>query len=923
MRYLIGIDLGTTNCALAYVDTEKPHFPLQLFPISQLTALGKTDALSTLPSFCYLSARGEWPKGSLKLPWKEESGTFAGQFAKVQGARVPTRLVQSAKSWLCNMAANRRDKILPIDAADISQRLSPVEASANYLIHFRDAWNASMAKGDLSAELEEQEIILTVPASFDEVARSLTVDAARLAGFRHVTLLEEPQAAFYSWISQHEKEWQKEFKPGDRILVCDVGGGTTDFSLIKIDEKEGQMGFQRMAVGDHLLLGGDNMDAALAHYLEQKLQAQGCPPLDSNQWLQLLASAREAKEELLSAAPDQHEPFSVVIQGTGSAVVKGSLAISVQRSEVEDLISRGFFGIYPLSEALTLNRSRGFRTMGLPYEDEPSITKHLAHFLQQARCLEEDQGGVDYLLFNGGTMKPAAFQESILHSLQSWFPHRSTQVLPSINLNLAVARGAAYYGKVRRGMGVAIRGGLPRTYYLELEVKNSAGEMQKQAMTLLSRGSEEGHLFQPEQIFSLRANTPVAFNLFTSNVRLHDREGSLIEIDEQEMHRLPPIQTILRFGRSQAGKEAHQIIPVRLGIRLTAIGTVEIWLESQNTVHRWNLEFQLRSVTGQDNQLIALEKKQRDETFEAGFLEEAKQTIEGLFKGTIKPGQVMELLEGQLDRPRREWPPSVLRGLWETLCKCASLRKLSAEHDARWWNLAGFLLRPGFGYPLDDFRIKELWKIVLGELKAVKSPDVQIQTWICFRRIAGGLNKGQQMQIAGELTADLFDKKRSKLESHKKGESYAYSEKIRALAALERIDLPLKMRLGEALVDKIERGEAADFDLWALGRIGARHLFYGSAAQVIPKDTCAKWVEKLTSAQGMDRESALFMLSQLARKTDHRELNLPDSTIQKLLKRYPDAQLKERILEERSLTEKEQEQVFGESLPSGLVLELI
>lgn len=923
MRYLIGIDLGTTNCALAYVDTEKPHYPLQLFPISQLTALGKTDALSTLPSFCYLSALGEWPQGSLKLPWKEESGTFAGQFAKVQGARVPTRLVQSAKSWLCNMAANRRDKILPIDAADISQRLSPVEASANYLIHFRDAWNASMAKSDPSAELEEQEIILTVPASFDEVARSLTVDAARLAGFRHVTLLEEPQAAFYSWISQHEKEWQKEFRSGDRILVCDVGGGTTDFSLIEISEREGQMGFQRMAVGDHLLLGGDNMDAALAHYLEQKLQVKGCPPLDSNQWLQLLAGAREAKEELLSADSGQHEPFSVVIQGTGSAVVKGSLAVSVERSEVENLISQGFFGIYPLSEALKLNRSRGFRTMGLPYEDEPSITKHLAHFLQQSRCLEEGQGGVDYLLFNGGTMKAAVFQESILRSLQSWFPHRSLQVLPSINLDLAVARGAAYYGKVRRGMGVAIRGGLPRTYYLELEVKNSSGQIQKQAMTLLSRGSEEGHLFQPEQFFSLRANTPVAFNLFTSHVRLHDREGSLVEIDEQEMHRLPPIQTVLRFGRSQAGQEAHQIIPVRLGIRLTAIGTVEIWLESQNTAHRWNLEFQLRSAAGQDNQLITLEKKQRDETFEAGFLDEAKQTIGALFNGAIKPGQLMEHLEGQLNRPRREWPPSVLRGLWEALCKCASQRKVSAELEARWWNLAGFLLRPGFGYPLDDFRIKELWKIVLGELKAVKSPDVQIQTWICFRRIAGGLNKGQQMQIAGELTTDLFDKKRAKIESRKKGESYAYSEKIRALASLERIDLPLKIRLGEALVDKIERGEGADFDLWALGRIGARHLFYGSAAQVIPKDTCAKWVERLTSAQGMDCESGLFMLGQLARKTDHRELNLPDSVIQKLLAIYPDAQLKALVLEERSLTEKEQEQLFGESLPSGLVLELI
>lgn len=561
--------------------------------------------------------------------------------------------------------------------------------------------------------------------------------------------------------------------------------------------------------------------------------------------------------------------------------------------------------------------------MGLPYEDEPSITKHLAHFLQQSRCLEGDRGGIDYLLFNGGTMKPATFQESILQSLQTWFPNRSPQILPSVNLDLAVARGAAYYGKVRRGMGVAIRGGLPRTYYLELEVKNSSGQIQRQAMTLLPRGSEEGHLFQPEQTFSLRANTPVSFNLLTSHVRLHDQEGSLIGVDEQEMQRLPPIQTILRFGRSQAGKEEHQVIPVRLGIRLTAIGTVEIWLDSQNTEHRWNLEFQLRSATGQDNNMIAQEKKQRDETFEAGFLEEAKKTIEGLFCGIIKPGQVMEKLEAQLSMSRREWPPSVLRGLWETLYKCAPQRKLSAEHEARWWNLAGFLLRPGFGYPLDDFRLKELWKIVLGELKSVKSQDLQIQLWICFRRIAGGLNKGQQMQVAGELMTDLFDKKTAKIETRKKGESYAYSEKIRALAALERIDLPLKIRLGEALVNRIEKGEAGDFDLWALGRIAARHLFYGSAAQVVPKDTCAKWMEKLLNVHALDREPGLFMLGQMARKTDHRELILSDAVIQKLLEKYPDAQLKSRVLEEWSLSEKEQEQVFGETLPSGLVLELV
>ena len=463
MRYIIGIDLGTTNCALAFVDLEQPSLPLQLFAVPQLTSSGKVDALPTLPSFCYLVSQGEWPPSALKLPWKEETATFVGQFAKIQGSRVPTRLVQSAKSWLCHVAANRRDKILPIETGDLSQRLSPVEASAKYLIHLRDAWNAAMAKGNPSLELEEQEVILTVPASFDEVARTLTVEAARQAGFLHVTLVEEPQAAFYSWISQHEHEWKNRFKVGDNVLVCDVGGGTTDFSLIEIQELGGELSFQRMAVGDHLLLGGDNIDAALAHYLEQKMKKEGVPPLESSQWLQLQAEARTAKEFLLSPEAKQDEVYPVVLQGTGSAVVKGSVAVEVTREEIESLLLNGFFGLYPLQEALKLRRSRGFRTMGLPYEDEPSITKHLAHFLEQARYLELGKG-IDYILFNGGTLKPEIFKQALEQALMSWFPQTALQRLSSASLDLAVARGAAYYGKARRGFGIAIGGGLPRTY---------------------------------------------------------------------------------------------------------------------------------------------------------------------------------------------------------------------------------------------------------------------------------------------------------------------------------------------------------------------------------------------------------------------------------------------------------------------------
>jgi len=920
MRYLVGIDLGTTNNALAFIDLDKPHLAIQLFAIPQLSTLGKVDTLPTLPSFCYLSTQNEWPRGTLKLPWKDETSLFVGQFAKIQGARVPTKLVQSAKSWLSNIAANRRDKILPLEAADIQNRLSPVEASAQYLMHLRDAWNHSKAKGDTSCELEEQEIILTVPASFDEIARTLTIEAAHLAGLRHVTLLEEPQAAFYSWISQHETSWKNEFKSGDRILICDVGGGTTDFSLIEMQEKEGELTFQRMAVGDHLLLGGDNMDAALAHYIEQKLLKE-YPALDSNQWLQLTAEAREAKEHLLKqTAKEKNAAHSIVIQGQGSSIIKGSMSVTVNTQEVEDLILNGFFGQFSLQEAVKLNKSRGIRSMGLPYEDEPSITKHLAYFLNQANCTLSENAGIDYLLFNGGTMKPTIFQEALLANLNGWFPQRTASLLPSFSLDLAVARGAVYYGKVRRGLGVAIKGGLPRTYYLEIEVQQDFGEKIHQALTLLPRGTEEGYIYQSKQSFLLRANTPVVFHLLTSNVRLHDKEGDIVTVDENEFHKLPPIETVLRYGKKQLNEESNPAIPVALSITLTPIGTIEIWLNSQNTDHRWNLEFQLRSVTGQDNSLLSIEKKQRDQTFSVGFLEESKKKLEEFLQGSIKPTRIVEILEHELHMARQEWSPSILRGLYETLIKFSQLRTTHSELEARWWNLVGFCMRPGFGYPLDDFRIKELWKIILGELKGSKNLEIQIQKWICFRRIAGGLNKGQQMQIMGELISELYDKKSGKISVKRKSDLYIYSERIRALAALERLELPIKIRVAQALVDKILRGEENEVDFWALGRLAARHLFYGSAAQVIPKDYCAKWIEKLLDLPTMNNEQALFMLGQMARKTEQRELNIPETLVQRIIQKFPNEELQNHLLSLQKLSNTESEKVFGEALPTGLIL---
>lgn len=929
MRYIIGIDLGTTNCCVAYVDTESTSLSIHPFRIPQLTAAGVVQAEAMLPSFCYLPANFEWALGTLALPWENEPKSIIGVFAKEYGAKVPTRLVRSAKSWLCHAAANRREKILPFELSDESIRISPVEATTRYLHHIKSAWNHTIAKGDASQIFEEQEIVLTVPASFDEVARTLTAEAAKQAGFGKMTLLEEPQAAFYNWISSKESQWQEILNPGTTVLVCDVGGGTTDFSLMEVSEKEGKRIIQRMAVGDHLLIGGDNMDAALAHFVEKKLQSQGNhTEFTSNQWLQLCHEVRSAKEKLLQ--PNALEKsYKILLQGTGSSVIQGTVSIDLFRDEVESLLLQGFFSQYEWQDALHIQKARGLRTMGLPYEDDPSITKHLAHFLKQS-----GKNQPDYIFFNGGAMKSPLFQEAIIASLRRWFPAKHVQVLVSPNLDLSVARGAAYYGKARRGIGVRIGGGAARGYYLTLNVKNSLGEISKKAITLLPRGSEEGTIYEPNETFWITPNSPVAFQLLTSHIRLDDKQGELVDIEPQEMQSLPPIHTLLRFGKKQIQDNATPKIPVHIRIGLTEIGTLELWLISQKTDHKWSLEFQVRNVSGQEDSLASLEKPRTDETFDIEELQPAMQAIRHFFaqQVAIPPEKLMEHLEKLLDRPRREWSLSVLRSLWVPLIESAARRKCSAEHELRWWNLAGFFLRPGFGYSLDDFRMKEMWKVILSESKNVKSSDILIQQWICFRRIAGGLNKGQQNQLATDLLPTIVSKQSGKIEVKGKSELYQYSEKIRALGALELIDVNLKIKLGQAIIERIARGDAAAAEFWTLGRIGARHLVYGTAANVIPRETCSLWVETLIKLPSKISDDRLFALGQLARKSDHRELNLSEKLVQQVLDTYSYNQdsdintlqvdrLRQLLSQEGSLNQSEQEKVFGDKLPAGLTLE--
>lgn len=917
MKYVIGIDLGTTNSCLSYVNTETENLVVHQLRIPQLTESGFVEFFPTLPSFCYLPAANELTEGSLKLPWNSNLEYGIGRFARDYGSQVPTRLVASAKSWLSHSAANRKEKILPFEAADESIRISPVEATARYLRHLRDSWNYQMALGIPENEFDQQEVIVTVPASFDEVARALTAEAAKMAGYQNMTFLEEPQAAFYSWIAQHKNNWNNIVKEGDTIIVCDVGGGTTDFSLIEVTTNQGELSFQRMAVGNHLLLGGDNMDNAIAYFFEQKIKGRYKKELNLLQWLQLKHESRKLKERILSS----DDPIGkVLIQGTGSGVIKGTITSEANRQEIVDLLLTGFFAASSWDESIQIEKTGGIRTMGLPYENEASICKHLAGFIARSG---ESAKAPTFLLFNGGAMKPELFQNSIADAIENWFPGHRPAILASSSLDLAVSRGAAYFGMVRRGLGVRIKSGSPRSYYLEIDTLDKARKREVKALTLLARGAEEGASMESNYPFKVLPNTPVSFQILTSNVRLHDKESEICAIEPLEFHALPTIQTILRFGKKTP--ENNEPLPVKLGIKYTELGTLELWLQSLQTEHLWSLEFQVRNVSGQENSLQNSEGRS-DETFDKAFLQNAENYLENYFKGNEKPEKMMEKLEEHLQLSRKDWPLSLLRGLFDRLIKLSVFRKKSSHLESRWWNLAGFLLRPGNRFPLDDHRIKEIWKIILADYKTPGSPEIQIQHWICYRRIACGLNKGQQIQLANEILTLVLNKKTGIIEIKNKKEVYSYSEKIRVLGSFELLENNTKALIGKALIRRMEKQEAVPADFWTLGRIGARHLAYGAINNVISKEICSEWLERLLKSKLPSDGDLFFVFSQLARKTNQREIDIPLSLVDQIISYFADTPFTERIktllLSGEHLSETEQEFLFGEKLPSGLILEI-
>jgi hypothetical protein len=611
-KYIVGIDLGTTNSALARCNATaaEEENRIEVRSIPQLVNPNEMAERTLLPSFIYIPGEFDFPKGSIALPWEPEPKLLIGELARKRGAESPNRLVASAKSWLSDSGVNRTSPILPWQAPEEVPKLSPVEASSQLLQYLRTVWDNSEAVEQPELALAEQDVLLTVPASFDEEARELTRRAAEQAGYQQVTLLEEPQAAFYAWLESQGDAWRRRIKFGDLVLVCDVGGGTTDFSLILVSEESGELVLKRVAVGDHILLGGDNMDLALARVLQQRLEVSG-NRIDTWQLHGLWHQSRIAKEQMFESPATQNRPITLL--GKGTRLIGGTITTELAREDLDQVLVEGFFPKVASGDFPARRRRVGLQEMGLPYAADPAITKHLARFLsEQARNspdgadIRRGRSGLacpTHILFNGGVMKSAVLRDRLVDVLNSWLKQEgfealgAEQILEATDLEHAVARGAAYYGRARRGRGVRIRSGASRTYYIGIESAMPAVpgmEAPIKALCVVPFGMEEGtEATIPDREFGLVVGEPAEFRFLSSSVRKQDHVGSLLQDWGTDIEELSPLEVTLNLDGQQG-----TVVPVRLETRVTELGTLEVYCVSRDGTNRWKLELNIREKTG-------------------------------------------------------------------------------------------------------------------------------------------------------------------------------------------------------------------------------------------------------------------------------------------------------------------------------------
>jgi molecular chaperone DnaK (HSP70) len=906
--YVVGIDLGTTNSVVAYTKVDTPD--IQPFAVPQLVGPNEVDqSLNQVPSMIYLPANEEFGAGATRLPWGEDASAFVGAFAAQHGAKVPGRLVHSAKSWLSYAGVDREAAILPWGGAADVAKMSPVEASAQILSHIRAAWDAAHPDSPLG----EQEVILTVPASFDEVAREFTVRAAQRAGLKTLRLIEEPQAAFYNVIRNHPESLNTLLQDMAIILVVDVGGGTTDLTLVQVEESpSGVPTFERLAVGEHLMLGGDNMDVTLARNVEQALTGS-IGSLDAAQWGALVQSCRLAKEKLfVENAPDQ---YGVSLVSRGSKLIGGAKTHTLTPEAVSDLLVDGFFPKSAATEGPHKKARTALQEFALPYASDPGICRHIAGFLQHhADALPERRTPdgllrIDGILLNGGVFKSARLKERLAATFQAWYG-KAIPFLPHQSLDEAVALGAAYYGLVRRGLGLRIGGGSARAYFVGVEGEDGA----QKALCVAPRGMLEGATHEVEQVFTLRLGQPVSFPLFTSTKHVQTGAGDLVGPD-QNLNPLPPLQTVL--------KESPEV-PVRLKAHLTEVGTLEISLQMiPEALRQWAVAFSTRDEGG-----IGPQGQGSTSSGEAVHqrIDEAKDKVADFFGNKSKDvdAKGVKQLQRALEKilgARETWSLAVGRELAGALLAGAKRRRRSPDHERLFLQLTGFCCRPGFGAAYDDFRVKEIFKVFQGGVHNVKEKPVWAAWWIMLRRIAGGLSAEEQRTVYDLMAPHLPHNKveGKKIEGTK---PHGIDEMVRLMGALERLPFEIKIEFGDWALKKV--GTDARLYGWALGRAGARQPLRGSAHDVVPANVAERWLKTLFNYNWRDDEGAAFAAAQIARRTGDRQRDIDEEVRRRVIERLERAKMPEAwtdmVKEVVELSAKDEARLLGDSLPVGLKL---
>ncbi len=944
-RYIVGIDLGTTNCAVAFIDTQSlTPTSIENFPIEQWVDFGVSQRRELLPSFLYQPLTEE--SAAIKAANPTDEARIVGSLARDRGLQLPGRQVSSAKSWLCHDGVDRRSAILPWQNDEGVDRISPVDASAEVLAQIRRMWDRVHG----SHPLAEQDIVLTLPASFDQVARQLTIEAAAAAGLKRILPIEEPQAAFYAWLARHADTWEQQVSAGQSILVCDIGGGTTDFTLIRVreamdtssddgrqtetlhDKNRGKLSLHRVAVGQHLILGGDNIDLTLARLAEQKLTGGGSLPVRS--WDALRQACRVAKETLLGTDPP---PSTVMhLPGSGSRLIGGGRQVEVTQAEVRECVLDGFFPMCELSSRPDAQKV-GFQEFGLPFAKDPAMTKHLAGFLwehrwdgrdddQRQRIDDLNAARPDWVLFNGGVMTSSQLRERIVSVIGHWFAGTSGQgndwlpgVLDGERLDLAVARGAAYFGGVRRGTGVEIEAKLACSYYLQTSVDPP------QAVCIVPGSAAPGEKFAlRKREMELAIGQPVQFPILYSSTRLADRVGASIAIDIEHFAYLPPIRTVIETS----GRRRQASLPVYVEVELSQIGTLQMYCHATDSDQRWKLEFDVRGSTQTDH--VQPETQSHiAEILDEQTVQIARTVLAQVFSdaGDLRPSRLMQTLAEQLTLSKSAWPPQLLRSMWDALIELQEGRQQSPEHEARWLNLLGYALRPGYGLAADDWRVAQTWRGVYGKL-SFASANSRNESLILWRRIAGGFTAGQQLtvyqQVAGPLRGVLDPVRRSKGGATLSPQELI--ELLRLVGSLELLPKSEKSQLGDWLIDLLSvkkwaaaRGAA----LWTIGRLGSRLPVYGPLNCVVDCERVEVWLRKLCSVQLSDTQLALALMLCGRRVHDrYRDIRheVREMVIARLESQSAPLHWIDLVRDGGQLASDEANQVLGEALPLGLTL---